>query len=232
MIDFHEIYARQADAYQSMIAFEDYNGNLLPALQAVTPLVDQTVVEFGAGTGRLSVLLAPLVRHIYAFDRSAHMLALAVQQLRAAGAANWLTGVADNTQLPVAAGRADIAIEGWSFGHLTGWYPTEWPARVAAALAEMQRVLAPGGTAILLETLGTGYESPTPPTPALAAFYRMLEDDYGFAHTWLRTDYQFETAAQGAAATRFFFGDTLADWLLAEDRTILPECSGLWWRQM
>lgn len=232
MPDFHEIYARQAAAYQTMIAFEDYTGNLLPALQAVTPLAGRRVVEFGAGTGRLSVLLAPLARRIHAFDRSAHMLALAVPRLQATAAHNWLVGVAENTRLPVASGCADVAIEGWSFGHLTGWHPEDWPVRAGAVLAEMQRVLAPGGTAILLETLGTGHETPTPPTPALAAFYRMLEDEYGFAHTWLRTDYQFQSAAQGAAATRFFFGDALADWLLAEDRTILPECTGLWWRQV
>jgi ubiquinone/menaquinone biosynthesis C-methylase UbiE len=214
-----------------MVACEDYQGNLLRKLSGICPLTGTRIVEFGAGTGRLTVLLAPLADHIRAFDISGHMLATATARLAAGGWTNWLAAVADNAHLPVPSGEADLAIEGWSFGHLTGWHPGMWRVEVARVLAEMRRVLRPGGTAIILETLGTGYETPHPPTEALAAFYRLLEDEYGFSSSWLRTDYCFPSPAAGAEATRFFFGDEVADRLLAERRTILPECTGIWWRR-
>jgi ubiquinone/menaquinone biosynthesis C-methylase UbiE len=231
MPDFKTIYAAHAADYQRMVACEDHTGNLLPALANICTLEDAEVVEFGAGTGRLTVLLAPLARRITAIDISAHMLSVAIERLTAGGWDNWRSAVADNARMPVAAGSADLAIEGWSFGHLTGWYPDTWPQEVERVLAEMQRVLRPGGTAIILETLGTGNERPQPPAEALAAFYRLLEDSYDFTAEWIRTDYRFASPEAAADATRFFFGDALADWLIAEQRAILPECTGIWWRR-
>ncbi|MFC1961224.1 class I SAM-dependent methyltransferase [Chloroflexota bacterium] len=230
MTDFKTIYARHAAAYQHMIAFEDYEGHLPQALARIWPDGAGDVVEFGAGTGRLTVMLAPQVRYIAAFDDSAHMLAVAAQRLQTAQLTNCVLATADNARLPVPADCADLAIEGWSFGHLTGWYPDDWPHKIARVLAEMARVLKPGGTAIMLETLGTGQTSPQPPTPALADFYHRLENDAGFTHEWIRTDYRYPSPEEAAAATRFFFGDELADSLLREQRAIVPECTGIWWR--
>ena len=159
-MDFKTIYASQAEAYQRMIDFEDYQGHLLPALAAIRPLDGLDVVEFGAGTGRLTVLLAPLVGTLRAFDASAHMLALAEERLGAIDAPHVQLAVADNARLPVPDDCADLALEGWSFGHLTGWYPDTWRQEAARALAELERVLRPGGTALLIETLGTGTEMP------------------------------------------------------------------------
>lgn len=229
MIDFKTIYAQHAAAYQHMIAYEDYEGNLPQALARIWSGAG-TVVEFGAGTGRLTVMLAGQARHIVACDAAPHMLSVAAQRLTVEGITNSTLATADNARLPVPVGCADLAIEGWSFGHLTGWFPETWPEEVARVLAEMQRVLKPGGTAIVLETLGTGTAVPTPPTPALAAFYRLLENEYGFTGEWLRTDYRYPSPEEAAAATRFFFGDELADGLLHEGRAIVPECTGLWWR--
>ncbi|NJL56819.1 class I SAM-dependent methyltransferase [bacterium] len=78
------------------------------------------MVEFGAGTGRLTRLLAPIVKHIRAFDASAHMLETAAQTLTNLGVMNWSVEQADNRSLPVAAASADVAIAGWSFGHMVG----------------------------------------------------------------------------------------------------------------
>jgi len=100
------------------------------------------------------------------------------------------------------------------------------------ALAEMFRVLRPGGTAIILETMGTGQAEPFPPTEGLAAFYRWLQNEHGFQTTSIRTDYQFESPAEGQALLRFFFGDELADRIVEEQLTILPECTGVWWKRM
>jgi hypothetical protein len=45
-----------------------------------------------------------------------------------------------------------------------------------------------------------------------------------------RTDYRFMTVAEADMLTRFFFGDELADRIVRENRMILPECTGFWWK--
>jgi ubiquinone/menaquinone biosynthesis C-methylase UbiE len=231
MVDhFQVIYRQHADRYEALIAREDYQGRLLPAIQALVSLEGARVVEMGVGTGRLTRLLAPAARSIQGFDASRHMLAEAARQLRRSGCRNVALTVADNRHLPVAGRWADLAVEGWSFGHLTGWHPGAWHAEVARAVDEMLRVVRPGGTAIILETLGTGREDPYPPSTALAEFYAYLEHQRGFTRTWLRTDYLFESLSEAEALVRFFFGAELAQRVVQENWVALPECTGLWWR--
>ncbi len=227
---FHNIYANKADQYDAMVSREDYQGNLLPALEKIRPLAGLDVVEMGAGTGRLTRLLVPHVRSIRAYDASAHMLDAARPTLEATGFENWTIAVGENHALPADDSSANLAIAGWSFGHCCGWYPDSWREEIGKALSEMQRVLKPGGTAIILETMGTGSTEPVPPTDALAAYYHWLENEHGFSATTLRTDYQFESVEEAVELTRFFFGDGLADRVQRENLTILPECTGIWWK--
>jgi ubiquinone/menaquinone biosynthesis C-methylase UbiE len=229
---FQNIYAQHADRYEALVLREDYQGNILRALDAIHPVAGAEVVEFGAGTGRLTLLLAPRVRSIRAHDGSAHMLEVATAKLQQTGLTNWKTGVADNASLPEADASADIAIEGWSFGHCVGWYPDSWRAEIGKALAEMRRILRPGGMMILLETMGTGSETPQPPNAGLAACYAWLEAEQGFSHRAIRTDYQFESLAEAESLTRFFFGDDMAEAVLQNRWMVLPECTGVWWKRI
>lgn len=231
MPTFADIYALHADAYHALIEREDYRGHLLPALARIAPLEGARVVEFGAGTGRLTRLLAPLAQRIRAYDASAPMLRVAAAQLRVSGVANWELGVADNKRLPVEAGAADIALAGWTFGHALDWFADAWRDEVGASVDEMARVLRPGGTAIIIETMTTGSETPGPPSEGLATYYRWLETERGFSSTTIRTDYRFESLEEADRLTRFFFGDELADRVRRENWVILPESTGIWWRQ-
>lgn len=230
MTNYQHIYTHQADQYDRLVAREDYQGQILAALQRLRPLTGLDVVELGAGTGRLTRLLAPLARSIQAFDASATMLQVAAQTLEGTGRGNWKVGVADNRRLPVADGVADLSIAGWSFGHSVSWHPDMWQREIGQMLAEMRRVLRPGGTMVILETLGTGRDTPQPPHAGLAAYYRWLEGEQGFSHEWIRTDYEFATLDEADELTRFFFGDELADRVRRERLVRLPECTGIWWQ--
>lgn len=222
---FRRIYRSQADSYEALVAREDGDGNLLPALRRLAAL-DGDLVEFGAGTGRLTRLLAPSARSVRAFDASPAMLTLARKLSRIPEIA---FAAARNHALPARSASADLALAGWTFGHAVGWNPQGWEAELDACLAEMARVLRPGGTAVVIETLGTGRSDPAPPNEGLAALYRRLEA-CGFRPSWIRTDYLFPDRSEADRLCQGFFGTTFplvqeaAGWRL-------PECTGLWSRR-
>jgi len=228
MPNYSEIYRKQADQYELLVAREDYQQNILRALNQVVPFEGLTVVEFGAGTGRLTCMLAPIVKFIYAFDSSQHMLNVAIAKLQKSRMQNWQIEVGDHRQISTGNGVADAAISGWSVCYMVVGNNETWQAELSKALSEMRRVIHPGGMLILLETLGTGCEQPDPPAD-LVAYYDYLERR-GFQRTWIRTDYQFRDMPEAKKLTRFFFGDTMVKKITRDKRgVILPECTGIWW---
>lgn len=222
---FRRVYANTPEVYESLIAREDVEGRLLPALRERAPL-DGDIVEFGAGTGRITRLLAPTARSLRAFDASPAMLALG--RRRVPPRPRLALVAAANHALPVASASADLALAGWTFGHATGWNPEGWETEIRGFLDEMQRVLRPGGSAIVIETLGTGRTEPESPNAALAAYYRLLET-LGFRRSWIRTDYRFASREEADRLCLAFFGTAFA---LEPEGTAwrLPECTGLWHR--
>lgn len=231
MPDHKQVYRQQAEEYEALVSREDRHHHILQAVLDITPLAGKDVVELGAGTGCLTCLLAPLARSIQAYDISEPMLALAAAKLKRSGLTNWRAAVSDHRSLPAPDQCADIAISGWSICYLADWSGAGWRDEVLKALAEMRRVLRPGGVIILIETLGTGFETPTPPTHLLP-YYDLLKEQ-GFTSTWMRTDYEFDSTAQGRELAAFFFGEDMALKIGEENgRGILAECTGIWRSQV
>lgn len=231
-VDFQSIYERFADEYDRMVAAEDCEGNLLPALAAIAPLEGASVLEVGAGTGRITRQIVGAAARVIAVDRAQAMLDVARRHLTATGRSNWELHCADAAQLPVPSGFADVAIAGWVFGHFRYWLPDGWRGSISGALGEMERALRPGGALIIIETLGTGLDEARPPSPELAEYYAWLEGERGFSRRAIRTDYAFADAPAAAAAMGFFFGDDLAEEIRRRDWARVPEHTGLWWRRV
>lgn len=231
MIDFHKIYQTQAEQYDALVSYEDHQSNLLPALTEIQPLKAISAVELGAGTGRFTRLLAPYATHIVAVDISMPMLEVAKRRLTSDGSKNNSLVQADHRSLPIADGQVDLTIAGWSFGHLIGWHPDSWLRQIELAVSEMGRILRVGGTAIILETLGTGQRNPAPPTAGLAQYYAYLEEERGFSKKWIRTDYRFPSVTEAEKLTSFFFGQELASRVAEENSPLVPECTGIWWKK-
>ncbi len=227
MPDHQEIYRAHAGQYDRLVSCEDYEGRILHALSEATPLSQADVVELGAGTGRLTCLIAPLVRSVAAFDQSQQMLEVASAKLTNAGFSNWRASVGDHRRIDMPDSSADIVLSGWSICYVVVNNPDRWQYELTAVVAEMLRIVRPGGRILLLETLGTGETSPNPPSK-LVPYYAELER-HGFSRSWFRTDYRFPDLEEANGLTRFFFGDDMCAKIASDERgIILPECTGLW----
>lgn len=228
MPDHDAIYQSEADRYDRLIAREDWQGNLSPAMAAIRAMPGLDIVELGAGTGRLTRLVAPAARRVVAFDASGSMLDAAHDHLVADGSISKVVlQVADHRSASVPPESADLILSGWSIAYDV-CQPQFLPARLEFLLARWNTMLRQDGTILIIESLGTGTASPAP-KERLVPYYEAMTAA-GFDSTSIRTDYRFSDIEEADGLVRFFFGEALADRVVAENLTILPECTGLWWR--
>ena len=225
-----QIYQTDGDRYEALISREDYQGNIPRAIDEIISVDGLDVLDLGAGTGRLTLLLAPRAKSIHAFDASEEMLRVCRERLIASGLSNWQVDVADHRQLPVKDHSADLVVSGWSVSYLAVWSQENGQAELDKWLNEMKRVLRKDGTIILLESLGTGNEEPVR-LEHVESTYQWL-DTNGFENKWMRTDYKFESVEEAIELSRFFFGDELGEKVERNQWVILPECTGVWWRRV
>ncbi len=228
MPDHEHIYRQEANLYDRLIAREDYEGNVSRMLAQLMPLDSHAVdvLDLGAGTGKLTTILAPQVRSIVATDASQAMLDVASSKLHALGCTNGTTVVCDHRSLPFPDGSFDLVTAGWTVCYLTHTNEPNWQRNLRSIMAEIRRVLRPSGTVILFENDGTGSTIPDPPS-FLTGYFRELTDTYGFRQSSFRTDFRFESPEEAEQLTRFFFGDGLADRVRADRLQDVPGCTAV-----
>ena len=104
---------------------------------------DEGALDVGTGAGAIALALAPLVGSVIGVDLVPELLAEA--RRRAPANATFLE--ADATALPFARGEFDLVTTARTFHHV---------ARPELVLAEMTRVLRPGGTMLVVDQLAPG----------------------------------------------------------------------------
>lgn len=250
MPDHNRIYNEEASRYERLIACQP---NMAQYVAEIVDYRGLDIVDVGAGTGRLTVALAPLARSIVALDTAEAMLEVTAGKLQELGLGRkpairqapvlsqeeqegqedgkWRVEVADHRSLPLPDGSTDLIVAGWTVCYLVHDGVPQWEDNLAAVIAEMKRVLRPGGTAIIFETMGTGHETPAPPG-FLQHYYTALVERYGFSHRWVRADYTFASVEEAAELTAFFFGDELAARVRQGNAASVPECAGIWWLKL
>lgn len=122
-----------------------------PDLQRAEILVSQAVavtaqaVDIGCGGGHLSFALAPHVARMVALDPSPGMLAAVSRSAAERGLAQIETRQGNAESLPFPDRSLPLVCTRYSAHHWT---------RLEAAVREIARVLAPGGHALVIDTLG------------------------------------------------------------------------------
>ena len=219
-----------AQKYQAMVSYEDYEHNLLPAVLAIDSLEEKVVLELGAGTGRVSCLIVAYPQRLIATDLNFSMLSMAKITLMESRQHNWDLSLSAHQAIPLPSDSVDLILSGWSYHCVALDAGLDWHQALDQGFSEAARVLRPGGLMILIETLGTGYESPH--RPEIIVDYLDALDSHGFTLTWVRTDYCFETMAQAEDLISFFFGEEPIPMWETEKGVIVPECTGLWWKRL
>lgn len=231
-LNWDTLYTDHADGYETLVSHEDYRNNLIAAIRSLQSLEGTTVVEFGAGTGRVTGLLAGRAGKIRAFDFSNSMLRVAKSNQRKNNWQNVSLALADSRRMPFDARWADFGIEGWAFLQIAVWHREDWQVQLDRALDEMRRAVRPGGKMILIETLGTGETIPKV-EPFFREVYDFLEKERSFKALDIRTDYCFETMEQIQKVVVPLFGEGMLERLIkTEAGWVLPECTGIWWGQV
>ncbi len=225
MPEHENVYHNDADRYHALVSCEDYDKNLPAAIAGLIPR-GSIILETGAGTGRVTAILAPIAGGLTAMDLSVPMLikAATITPMDTPVIHGFSAG--DHRYLPVSGSRYDWIVSGWSVCYLATWYPDDWKPQVNAALNEFTRTLRPDGRILLIETLGTGEVTPNP--PGHLTDYISYLDELGFQRTWIRTDYHFTDELTAHDLTGFFFGDGMLNKIELNPTPILPECTGLW----
>jgi ubiquinone/menaquinone biosynthesis C-methylase UbiE len=221
-----DIYHFEADKYDRLISKQP---DLMGTLQSIRFPDGLDVIDLGAGTGRLAVPIARMANSVLALDASEAMLRVTADKLAAAQLTNWSTRVSDHRSIAADDHSADMLVSGWSICYVGSSNVEGWRDNVAATMREIERVLRPGGTAVIFETMGTGVRLPAPPD-FLTGYYALLEQEYGFGHKWMRLDYSFDSADEAQELAEFFFGAEVAGKVVAGPPATLPECAGVWWR--
>jgi SAM-dependent methyltransferase len=129
------------------------------AAQALGLTADATVVDLGAGTGKLTRLLAERFARVVAVEPLAAMRQRLADRLPRVEVHD---GVAE--RLPLADGAAQAVFVAEAFHWFDG----------PAALAEIARVLAPGGGVVLLWNIPAGGWDPPPPEQVRALWREAL----------------------------------------------------------
>lgn len=231
MDQYINIYSHHADIYHRMIAAEDIEGNLLPAIERGTTIKGKRVLDLGSGTGRIPLLIYPQTTQLIGLDLHLEMLREQVRQRdQINGVWNLIQG--DLRVLPFPNDWFDVITAGWAIGHFQGWFPKDWQHQVNQAIHEMVRVIKPEGTLIIIETLTTGSLVPKPPTKKLAAYYKYIENQWGFTCQEISTDYQFRNLDEAIELAGFFFGDQLASKVQENNWVRLPEWTGVWAKRL
>jgi ubiquinone/menaquinone biosynthesis C-methylase UbiE len=115
--------------------FQDLRDRILDAAE---PAAGHTVVDIGAGTGLLTLAVAPSVAHVWAIDSSPAMCEYLTVKAGSAGLENVIVAAASATSLPLVDGVADLVVSNYCMHELDH-------EDKMLALLEIMRVLRPGG---------------------------------------------------------------------------------------
>jgi ubiquinone/menaquinone biosynthesis C-methylase UbiE len=136
----------RVEAWEEVAASEAFVAIRDRIVEFAEARADDRVVDLGAGTGLLSLALAPRVHDLIAVDISERMLERLDDAAVADGVHNIDILVADLRRLPLEDESATLVVSNYAFHHLDD-------SGKELALAEARRILRPGGRLVICDMM-------------------------------------------------------------------------------
>lgn len=136
----------RVEAWEEVAAGASFRAIRDRIVELAEPRSEDFVVDLGAGTGLLTLALAPLVRELVAVDISERMLERLDDAAASEGVHNVEPLVADLRRLPLDDESATLVVSNYAFHHLDD-------AGKELALSEARRILRPGGRLVLCDMM-------------------------------------------------------------------------------
>jgi len=136
----------RVEAWEDVVATEAFLALRDRIVELARPAATDRVVDLGAGTGLVSLALAPRVREVAALDISGRMIERLEAQAAADGVSNLRALEADLRVLPLEDEWATLVVSNYAFHHLDD-------AGKELALSEARRVLQPGGRLVICDMM-------------------------------------------------------------------------------
>jgi ubiquinone/menaquinone biosynthesis C-methylase UbiE len=136
----------RVDAWEEVAATDSFRALRDRLRDEAAPAGDERVLDLGAGTGLLTLALAPHVASVTALDISAAMLDRLDAHAMTEGVTNVELVTADMRSLPFDDETFDLVVSNYAFHHLAD------SAKELAA-SEARRVLRPGGRFVLCDMM-------------------------------------------------------------------------------
>ena len=175
-------FGSQAEAYLKS-AVHAQGEDLQALAAAVAGRSDARVLDLGCGGGHVTFNVAPLVREVVSYDLSPQMLEVVARTARERGLANVSTERGMAESLPFEPASFDIVLSRFSAHH---WRDLD------AGLREAFRVLKPGGTIVIVDTISTG-------VPIIDTFFQAIEllRDCSHVRNYSRAEWEAALARAG-----------------------------------
>ena len=178
-------FGSRAEAYLKS-AVHAQGEDLEAVVATVRGRTDARVLDLGCGGGHVTFNIAPLVREVVAYDLSPEMLEVVARAAEERGLVNVQTEKGMAESLPFEDGSFDVVVSRFSAHH---WRDLD------AGLREAARVLKPGGTIVIVDTISTG-------VPIIDTFFQAIEllRDCSHVRNYSRSEWEAAFARAGFMA--------------------------------
>ncbi|BBH17807.1 methyltransferase type 11 [Nocardioides baekrokdamisoli] len=203
----------------------DPDGALWAAMSSIASWADRDVLDLGCGTGFHLPLFASTARSVVGVEPNPDLVALARRRTRRLASVDVIEGLAE--QLPLADASVDVVHARWAYFFGPGSEP---------GLTELDRVIAPGGTALIIDndptrsTFGRWFAEgfPTVDAAAVESFWA----ERGWAREQVDMGWRFESREDLEAVVRLELPPTVAEAALVDHPGLAVDYAvNLWWKR-
>lgn len=214
------------DVYEVENQGVDRAGRIEAAMTGIHPLAGSDLVDVGCGSGfHLPRFRSKGARTVVGIEPHLPLLEIAQQRVAGVDGIQVLDGAAQH--LPLDDSSMDVAHARWAYFFGAGCEP---------GLAELSRVLRPGGTAFVIDndatrsTFGLWFRRAYPAYDPLAV--ERFWQRRGWSREALEIRWEFDSREDFEAVVRIEFPETAAEGILAEHAgTGVDYAVNLWWHR-